>query len=526
MATPDLGLILTHTTSLATLRQALDALGPGAWLKIVPAWCPFRPQELAGLGRRLVVRTSWGDPSYAGGARAYPTIDVLAELWPWLETVPDAVIELGNEPSGHGLDLARYARDLAAAVAACRTSFPRATILPPAHSPHAADRDAWLFGLASTMRQCHALTVHAYTEAEGQIEIGMLRRLVSGALPIWATELNIGEALAPAERARRLRDWLGHLPVEAALLYHWDEATAAPLAQQGGAHYRLDLATLTALGQQPEEVPPMRDVVHDLARYRIQLGRGTWQIGKRAQTTAITLHWNGPAVVESRRRGDGALAQLRIDLEWQTRPDWPGAVGGADGLQYHAAVDADGVVWRCRDEQARLWHCGHAVGNRESLSLHLLVGRGQAVTEAQWRGATHLIEEWRSRYAIPRGRVLGHQEWTTSECPGPDVMGRLRAYRAGSPAAAVPPPDALGGRRFVVSLPAAALATVRQGPSRGHPIAGTLKPGSAIVVDAILSDELGQTIDGVAQWAHMARVPDQQADLGFVHMSALREVAA
>jgi hypothetical protein len=68
---PALGLTLTYTTTLDSLRHALDALG-ASWLKIVPAWCPFAPAEIVGLGRRLLIRTSWGDPSFANGMRAYP----------------------------------------------------------------------------------------------------------------------------------------------------------------------------------------------------------------------------------------------------------------------------------------------------------------------------------------------------------------------------------------------------------------------------------------------------------------------
>jgi hypothetical protein len=268
-----------------------------------------------------------------------------------------------------------------------------------------------------------------------------------------------------------------------------------------------------------------RDVRADLARYRTEtLKRGDWQIGTRSKTTAITLHWNGPAIPASRQSGAGALEQLRIDTEWQTRPGWGGSPRGGDGLQYHAAIDSAGVIWHTRDPQAKLWHCGHQVGNAESLSLHLLLGQDQEPTDAQWRATVGLLEQWRERYRIPLARVFGHQEWALSECPGPGVMQRIRAYRATD---AVPPPSAPrppGLRRFVVDLPASASATVRQGPSRAYAIASHLRPGARLWVDALLDDEAGEVIGGARQWAHMAAVPDVQGDLGFVHLSALKEV--
>ena len=267
-----------------------------------------------------------------------------------------------------------------------------------------------------------------------------------------------------------------------------------------------------------------QNIIAELEAYRRSLGRNRAFIGTRTATTAVTLHWNGPAIAERNRRGDGARQQLLADLKWQTDPNWAGAKGGADGLQYHAAVDADGKVWHCRNLDAKLWHCGHTVGNNESLSLHLLLGRGQAPTEAQWKATIKLIETWRSRYAIPLGRVFGHQEWAASECPGPEVMERLRAYRASGAPAVVPVPGGLGLRRFRVALPPESRATVRQGPSRAYRVVANLKADTVLLVDAVLADEAGETIAGQREWAHMARVNDQQDDLGFVHLSALKEL--
>jgi hypothetical protein len=102
-------------------------------------------------------------------------------------------------------------------------------------------------------------------------------------------------------------------------------------------------------------------------------------------------------------------------------------------------------------------------------------------------------------------------------------MARLRVLRASETGAHLPDAPLPGLRSFVVALPLSASATVRQGPSRAFPIAGHLRPGHRLLVDAVLDDAQGETIAGQRQWAHLAAVPDQQADLGFVHLSALRE---
>jgi hypothetical protein len=521
MTTPSLGLIHTYA-SLDELHTAAAALR-GDWIKVVPAWWPHGPAALAALPYKKVIRTSWGDPSYANGARAYPLLDeTIAEVRPYVALIPDAVIEIGNEPSGHGLDPHRYNARLVETVRALRHAFPSAKILPPAHSPHAADRALWLQILAPIARECHALTIHGYSDEEVHGELRLIRQHVSASMSVWLTEVNYGRDMTDADRAANLLALFRDLPgVEVALLYHLDTHTGDPLVQQGGAFYRLKLATLQAIGAQQMII---RDVRAELAHYRTHtLKRGSWTIGRRERTTAQTLHWNGPAIAPSRLRGAGVMDQLRADVKWQTEPGWAGTARGADGLQYHTAVDADGVIYRCRDEDAKLWHCGHATGNAESLSLHLLLGRGQAPTEKQWRSTVWVMEDWRRRYNLPIARSFGHMEWTSSECPGLDVMRLLREYR-GAPAKPPPAPSVpVGMRRFVVALPQESRSTVRQGPSRAYAIAGHLRPGHVIYVDAVLPDERGEVINGQRAWAHMALVPDQQTDLGFVHLSALRE---
>lgn len=275
------------------------------------------------------------------------------------------------------------------------------------------------------------------------------------------------------------------------------------------------------------------DISQDLARYRTQvLQRGTWRIGKRTATKYITLHWNGPAVPDGRRSGHaGVMEQLRINTEWQTRRGWANVPSGADGLQYHFVVAADGRTYQTRDEAAKLWHCGHATGNNESLAVHLLLGRGQACTDAQWAAVVELLDWLRARHTIPLDCCVGHNHWRATECPGPDIQARLALYRAAngtSRAASVPAVLPAGIDRYIVENPQWGgdwLATVREGPSRTYPVAGTLKPGSEIFVDALKFDEQGQRLAGANHWAHMARIADMQADLGFVHVSQIRRNA-
>lgn len=251
-----------------------------------------------------------------------------------------------------------------------------------------------------------------------------------------------------------------------------------------------------------------------------QLPRANWSIGARTATTSLTWHYNGPAVPIECQRGPGLIAQLRADAEWQMRSGWGGTVNGADGLMYHLAVGSDGTIYQTRDLAALLWHCAHQDGNSSGLALHFPLGSGQRPTPVQLASAIRVCDVLRAHYQIALTRVVGHLEWKhATACPGPTLMQTLTAYRTGLPASIAATALTAGLRRWRIDENLKAPALVRQKPARSEadgqmvPIAGRLKPGTVITVDVVKE---GQAVDGNTQWMHMARVPHEQADLGFV----------
>ena len=247
---------------------------------------------------------------------------------------------------------------------------------------------------------------------------------------------------------------------------------------------------------------------------RDRLPHADWRIGTRPATTSLTIHWNGPAVPDDRRAGPGVLAQLQIDAAYQMRAGWGGTVGGAPGLMYHFVIDADGKIYQTSGIDEILWHCAHADGNTNGLSLHYLLGLNQYPTSAQLDAGRALSDALRRRYAIPLARVLGHLEWRhMTLCPGPILMQQLQAYRAGAHPNITPTPTPPGCRRFQIRTDLLAPANVRQGPGTTFPVAGRMKSGTVLWADVV---KIGQPIEGNPRWCHMARVGNEQADLGFV----------
>lgn len=239
----------------------------------------------------------------------------------------------------------------------------------------------------------------------------------------------------------------------------------------------------------------LADILIEDLRPKLRVVKSKARVVRPGVPTTITAHWNGPAV-----KGfgdiDAELRQIRVpDTDWHINHL------GADSLQYHFCILSDGSIWQTRDLNLEAWHCGHKAGNRWSIAVHFPLGKGQVPTVAQWAAAEWLFEGIIGEFGMAgREVVKGHMEWKATECPGPDLMTRLRAWREARP----------GVRRYQVIV-GIDFAAVREGRSTKFPIAldgeATLAPGAIIEID-----------DVTERWAHLA------SGLGFVHMSLLREV--
>jgi len=250
----------------------------------------------------------------------------------------------------------------------------------------------------------------------------------------------------------------------------------------------------------------------DCIDIRAQLPRANWQIGQRQATTSLTWHYNGPAVAPDHQHGAGLLAQLAGDSAWQMRPGWGGTKAGAPHLMYHLVVGADGRVYQTADLSEILWHCAHQDGNSHGLALHFPLGDDQQPSGAQMISAIRVSEALRARYQIPLNRTLGHLEWKhATRCPGPFLMAHLIDYRSHLAPKVVPTPTPAGLRRFQITCPSK--ANVRQGPGRDYKVAGTLKSGTIVFVDMT---KQGEVVGRNPTWIHMAKVDNEQADLGFI----------
>jgi hypothetical protein len=248
---------------------------------------------------------------------------------------------------------------------------------------------------------------------------------------------------------------------------------------------------------------------------RAQLPRRDWIIGMRPSTTSLTWHYNGPAVAREHQHGEGLIAQLIADSNWQMRKGWGGTKDGAPHLMYHLVVAANGQIYQTADLLETLWHCAHADGNGRGLALHFPLGGDQEPTPMQLASAFRASDLLRAQFQIPLNRVFGHLEWKhATACPGTHIMAHLSAYRAHCAPTVTPTPTPAGLRRWQVNPLYTDPVRVHQAPSLASPVAMRLKPGTIVFVDVVKPSDTSDPTH--PRWIHMARVPNEQADAGFI----------
>ncbi len=252
---------------------------------------------------------------------------------------------------------------------------------------------------------------------------------------------------------------------------------------------------------------------------------GSSVLPPRLVSEYITFHYSGVSykdrsyAAEFERIASETRYQMNHNYGTKAHPFFP------DGPLYDYSVLSNGTIVRLRAQPVQLWHCGNVMGNAKSWAVHVMLGPGQDMTPPQAASMTALIDALRAASSIPRENVVGHCEWPRSAglpsrtstytlradgqsaCPGKTLFPFVAAYRAISD-------TPVYTRRYRVKPGGATIrqAWWRTGPNEASNIAGQLTAGTLIEVDVV---RIGETIDGVDEWAHLAD------GRGFTHCSAL-----
>jgi hypothetical protein len=148
-------------------------------------------------------------------------------------------------------------------------------------------------------------------------------------------------------------------------------------------------------------------------------GGPNWRVSL-AEKMGMVVHYNGGPVPQE----VGDIEWLRRVAGWHVQRDWgdPSTSSGhvyGDGIMYHLGIGRDGAVYRLRDLEDVLWHCGSWPENRTHISVFVVLGGHQRATDRQMTALHSVADEWvRSGTGRRRDDVIGHQEVDWTACPG------------------------------------------------------------------------------------------------------------
>ena len=143
---------------------------------------------------------------------------------------------------------------------------------------------------------------------------------------------------------------------------------------------------------------------------------------KFAPKTGVVIHYSGPPV--NRRRDT-------VDILREYAAFHIGPYLNEAGIAYHYDIGNDAGVRLCRNPDAVLWHCGSWPENASHTAVHVMLGGDQRATPEQLAALRTLLDDLCARDGFGREAVIGHQEVSSTDCPGTLMADFVYPYRAG-----------------------------------------------------------------------------------------------
>lgn len=201
------------------------------------------------------------------------------------------------------------------------------------------------------------------------------------------------------------------------------------------------------------------------------------------------LHW--PGTPENSLHGE-STAQIADRLEGYRR--FHVNTKGWKDIAYGAAVDWRGETWELRGLDRESGANGGTVSNNHGAAILMLLGDREVPTQAMITGVLRLLEQLKAAHRSASW-VRGHQQSPDAggQCPGPQVMGLLRAgrfhYRGPGPA--------------IPSIPAGGTSVPAPAPSGRLTVDGRLGHATVRALQEWLNRKhgAGLTVDGKAGYA-------------------------
>jgi hypothetical protein len=149
-------------------------------------------------------------------------------------------------------------------------------------------------------------------------------------------------------------------------------------------------------------------------------GGPNWRV-PLSEKTGMVVHYNGGPVPSDVDDDEWLkwVSGWHVQRDWRSNPTSTELPIYGDGIMYHLGVGRDGNIYRLRDLDEVLWHCGSWPENRTHISVFVVLGGNQRATSPQMTSLHAVADEWiRSGTNRTRDMVIGHQEVDWTACPG------------------------------------------------------------------------------------------------------------
>jgi hypothetical protein len=172
--------------------------------------------------------------------------------------------------------------------------------------------------------------------------------------------------------------------------------------------------------------PPADDslVVIDI-RNQLPRDDNNGPFGRALKTLGLTYHWLGADYSRVASDSESVAYLIRVAYD-HIRKDWSTDGSGAFGntIMYHEAISPLGTIIILRDYEEIAWHAGNEAANTSTRAILVMCGPNTPPTPAQTRAVRMRWEDF------GRSQIRGHQEWSSTACPGPQLMEQIRQIRA------------------------------------------------------------------------------------------------
>lgn len=215
-------------------------------------------------------------------------------------------------------------------------------------------------------------------------------------------------------------------------------------------------------------------------------------------------------------------------LSWMRNPAPPDPATGKPNpdlaVSSHYEISEAGDIVQLVDEERVAWHAGRSTWaplnrtniNRYSVGIELANSNkpGDDYPPAQFEATVWLVDNICRRRNIPPDKlhIVRHMDIAPRRKTDPQFFQYDALF------AALGSSEPVHDEQTYFVIPST--INVRQGPSTSFPVAAQMYRGQRVYIDAIVE---GESLFGSTKWAHMARRPPEQWDMGFIKVELLRK---